>query len=69
MYVLEGELVVDGLGDRYSQSYSFSMRAKEGESMEIERGRAHKLRADRKDLTIIEASTFHRDEDSYKLFE
>ena len=68
MFVLEGKLTVDGLADRYSTSYKFSMTAQEGESMEIERGRAHKLIADGADLTIIEASTFHRDEDSYKLF-
>ena len=68
MFVLEGKLMVDGLLNRHTQSYKFSMSAKQGESMEIERGRAHKLIADGEDLTIIEASTFHKDEDSYRSF-
>ena len=69
MHVLRGTLMVDGLQDRHSQAYRFSMRAEEGESLEIERSRAHKLIAHHEDLTVIEASTFHKDEDSYKLFQ
>jgi mannose-6-phosphate isomerase-like protein (cupin superfamily) len=68
MYVLEGSLMIDGLADRHSQSYKFSMLVGEGESVEIERGRPHKLIADEQDTTIIEVSTFHKDEDSYRLW-
>lgn len=67
-YVLEGDLMVDGLGDRHSTSYKFSLNAKEGESMEMERGHPHKLIANEKDTILIEASTFHQDSDSYRLF-
>ena len=68
MYVLKGTLMVNGLGDRHSFGHQFSMTAQEGESLEIERGRPHKLAAHHEDLTIIEASTFHEDEDSYRLY-
>ena len=68
MYVLEGNLMIDGLADRHTQSYKFSMTVKQGESAEIERGRAHKLIAHGEDTTIIEVSKFHRDEDSYRLW-
>tara|TARA_R100000808_G_scaffold1950_1_gene8192 strand:- start:5008 stop:5370 length:363 start_codon:yes stop_codon:yes gene_type:complete len=67
MHVLKGTLMVEGLGDRHNFGHKFAMMAKEGESLEIERGRAHKLVAHHEDLTIIEASTFHRDKDSYRL--
>jgi len=67
MYVLKGTLMVDSISDRHNLGYSFSMMAKEGESMEIERGRVHKLIAHQEDLTIIEASTFHEDEDSHRI--
>lgn len=65
MYILSGTLMIDGLHDRYTRSYKYSILAKQGESVEIERGRVHKLIAHGGDLTIIEASTFHEDKDSY----
>ena len=68
MHILKGALMIDSLADRHSQAYKFSVTSEEGESVEIERGRAHKLIAHHEDTTIIEASTFHEDEDSYRLF-
>ena len=68
MYVLKGKLMIDGLVDRDSQEHKFSVTANEGESLEIERGKAHKLIADGEDTTIIEISTFHKDEDSHRLW-
>ena len=67
MYVLNGTLMVDGLAERHTQSHKYSMLFKKGETLEIERGRPHKLIAHREDLTIIEASTFHEDKDSYRI--
>jgi len=68
-YVLEGVLRVDMLWDRdNSEAPPFTMTCKKGESMEMERERAHKLMAEDEDVTLIEISKFHRDEDSYRVF-
>ncbi len=68
-YVLDGTLRVDMLRDReHRDAPPFSMTCQEGECMEMERGQAHKLIADGEDLTLIEISTFHKDEDSHRLW-
>lgn len=68
-HVLEGVLRVDMLRDiNRPSSHPFSMTAKKGESMEMEREQAHKLMATDGDVTLIEISKFHRDEDSKRLY-
>ena len=68
MYVLRGKLLIDGLAERHTQSHKYSILVEQGQSVEIERGRAHKLIAHHEDLMIVEASTFHEDEDSHRLW-
>ena len=67
-YVLEGTLVIESLSDRDKQDHKVTMMCEQGESMEMERGRAHKLIALGTNLRLIEISTFHKDEDSYRLW-
>ena len=68
-YVLEGTLRVDMLRDKENpEAHPFTMTVKQGESMEMERGQAHKLVAVDRDVTLIEISKFHRDEDSHRLY-
>ena len=68
-YVIEGTLRVDMLRDRKkSTAHPFTMTIKQGESMEIERGQAHSLVASSANVTLIEISKFHKDEDSHRLY-
>lgn len=68
-YVLEGTLRVDMLWDRENvDAHPFTMTCKQGQSMEMERERAHKLMAEERDVKLIEISKFHRDEDSKRLY-
>lgn len=68
-YVIDGTLRVDMLKDKSKpKSHPFTMTCKEGESMEMERGVAHKLIAENSNVALIEISTFHRDKDSYRVF-
>ena len=68
-YVLEGELRVDMLRDRNQpDAHPFTMTVKQGESMEMEREQAHMLIASGGNLTLLEISTLHKDEDSHRLY-
>ena len=68
-YVLEGTLRVDMLTDKdQPDAHPFTMTCKQGESMEMERRQAHMLMATEGDVTLIEISKFHRDEDSHRLY-
>ena len=68
-YVLEGTLRVDMLREKdQPKSHPFTMTCKQGESMEMDRSRPHKLIAAEEDVTLIEISKFHKDEDSYRLY-
>lgn len=68
-YVLEGTLRIDVLRDRDDiNAHPFSAICNEGDSMEMERERPHKLIAMDHSVTLIEISKFHRDEDSKRLF-
>ena len=68
-YVLEGVLRVDMLRDRNNpDAHPFTITAKQGESMEMEREQAHMLIPQDGDVKLIEISTFHRDEDSHRLY-
>lgn len=68
-YVLEGTLRVDMLRDRNNpDAHPFTMTIQKGESMEMKREQTHMLMADGGDVTLIEISKFHRDEDSHRLW-
>lgn len=68
-HILEGTLRVDMLWDRDNPDHHpFTITCKQGESMEMERGRAHMLMAEQGNVTLIEISKFHRDEDSHRLY-
>lgn len=68
-YVIEGTLRVDMLRDKEApDAHPFTMTVPKGESMEMEREQAHKLMATDGDVTLIEISKFHRDEDSNRLY-
>tara|TARA_Y100000310_G_C20587276_1_gene766131 strand:+ start:1032 stop:1394 length:363 start_codon:yes stop_codon:yes gene_type:complete len=67
-YVLEGTLMVDSLVDLYKQDDKFSITCEKGSTLEMARDKAHKLIAHEGDVTLIEISTFHRDEDSFRLW-
>ena len=49
-------------------AHPFTMTIKQGESMEMEREQAHMLMASGGDLTLLEISTLHKDEDSHRLY-
>jgi len=68
-YVIDGTLRVDMLRDKNEPDHHpFTMTCKEGESMEMQREQAHKLIAAEGNVTLIEISKFHRDEDSHRLY-
>ena len=68
-HVVEGFLSVDMLQDKDEPDHQpLTITCEEGKSMEMERGRAHKLRASKGHVTLIEVSNFHRDEDSHRLY-
>jgi len=68
-HVIAGVLRVDMLRDKNKPDlHPFTITCKEGESMEMKRERAHKLMAVEGDVTLIEISKFHRDEDSHRLY-
>ena len=67
-YVLEGTLKVDWIDTDSGEVYT--VHVAKGESMEMPQGIPHSLIADEafEDVKLIEASTFHRDSDSYRLW-
>ena len=67
-YVLEGTLKVDWIDTDSGEVYTVYVA--KGESMEMPQGIPHSLIADEafEDVKLIEASTFHRDSDSYRLW-
>jgi mannose-6-phosphate isomerase-like protein (cupin superfamily) len=64
-YILEGKLVVH-LIDTASGEEEV-LRVNEGETLEIPQGQPHRLSGADGDVTMIEVSTFHRDNDSYRI--
>ena len=64
-YVLSGSLYLSII-DTSNASISELVIA-EGQTIEIPRGQPHRLIAKYQDVKIIETSTFHRDEDSYRV--
>ena len=65
-YVLEGTLKVDWIDTGSGEI--FAVHVAKGESMEMSQGVPHSLVAEKTDVKLIEASTFHRDSDSYRLW-
>jgi len=64
-YVLKGSLELELLDTRDGEKQLVCLE--EGDGYEIERGQPHQLGASI-DTDIIEISTFHRDEDSHRLW-
>ncbi len=65
-YVQEGTLRVDLLNTLTCEVTT--VRVAKGETLEIDRIYPHKLIAEEEDVALIETSTFHRDEDSYRVW-
>lgn len=64
-YILEGSLLVDYI-DPSSGNVS-RVELNKGDCMDVEIAQPHQLIAKGSGVTLIEASTFHRDSDSYRI--
>ena len=64
--VLEGTLQVDWIDTKIGSVNECIVPA--GECMKMPQGVPHKLIAKEEDVKVIEASTFHRDSDSYRVY-
>lgn len=65
-YVLSGRVIIRTVD--YTTGHMHEMSLLAGQSCEIPREMPHQLEAVDKDAIILEASTFHRDSDSYRLW-
>ena len=65
-YILEGILKVNWIDTESTKEHIIYVP--QGMSMEMPQGVPHSLIASEADVKLIEASTFHRDEDSYRLW-
>jgi len=65
-YIIEGSLKVDLLNTTEGKKRSLILE--EGETLEIKRGQPHQLIAHNGHVAFIETSTFHKNEDSYRLW-
>ena len=66
-YILDGQLIVDLIDTSKGTRYD-SIIMSQGETLEINRGQPHQLTAYKGDVTFFETSTFHKDEDSYRVW-
>lgn len=66
-YILDGQLMVDLINTSDGTQYDPIIMSK-GETLEIKRGQPHQLIAHEGDVTFFEVSTFHKDEDSYRIW-
>ena len=64
-YILDGVLIVEYIDTNTGNVHSVVLN--EGDCMDIEMGQPHQLIAYADGVTLIEASTFHRDEDSFRI--
>ena len=64
-YILEGTLRVDWIDTKTAEKNTTFV--KQGNCMEVEQGTPHSLIASTDSVKLIEASTFHRDSDSYRI--
>ena len=65
-YVQEGVLKVEFLNT--STCKVTTVRVPKGQTLEVDRIRPHKLIAEDEDVVLIETSTFHNNEDSYRVW-
>ena len=65
-YVLQGALTVEWI-DTKQGTVNTSVLG-QGGVMEMPRNRPHKLIATRGNVKLVEVSTFHRDEDSFRVY-
>ena len=65
-YIQEGTLRVDFLNTLTCEVTT--VHVPKGECLEIDRIKPHKLIAEDENVILIETSTFHRDEDSYRVW-
>tara|TARA_B100000614_G_C14538149_1_gene489216 strand:- start:167 stop:532 length:366 start_codon:yes stop_codon:yes gene_type:complete len=65
-YVLEGTLQVDWIDTKEGIVNTTIIAS--GNAMEMPRNRPHKLIGKGGNVKLIEASTFHRDEDSFRIY-
>lgn len=64
-YVMSGTLYLRLIDTSNAEWKEYQLE--EGKTFEIARGIPHKLKAVKGDVKLIETSTFHRDEDSYRI--
>ena len=65
-YILEGSLRVDYIDTKIGDKCTIFVP--QGASMEMPQGVPHSLIAHKVDVRLIEASTYHRDSDSYRVY-
>ena len=64
-YVLSGVLVIDVIEPSNAEVVSYKIDSEE--TFEIEQNVAHRLRAEEDGVTVIEVSTYHHDNDVYRV--
>lgn len=65
-YVLEGQLDMDIIDTETTKKYEISLS--QGEVFSLDRFMPHMLKAVVSDVKFIETSTYHEDEDSYRVY-
>ena len=65
-YILEGQLDIDIIDTETSKKYEISLS--QGEVFSLDRFMPHMLKAVVSDVKSIETSTYHEDEDSYRVY-
>jgi len=66
-YILEGQLALELISTKIGQSSRIILN--EGDKYEIEQGQPHQLIAHEGSVKLIEASTFHENSDSYRVYD
>jgi len=65
-YILEGQLDMDIIDTETTKKYEISLS--QGEVFSLDRFMPHMLKAVVSDVKFIETSTYHEDEDSYRVY-
>lgn len=66
-YILEGQLALELISTKIGQSRRIILN--EGDKYEIQQGQPHQLIAHNGSVRLIEASTFHKNSDSYRVYD
>ena len=66
-YILEGQLALELIDTKIGQSCLIVLN--KGDKYEIEQGQPHQLIAYKGSVKLIEASTFHKNSDSYRVYD